>query len=209
MARTEPFDTHSTEYEEWFEKHRFVYLSELEAVRAQLPTEGRSVEIGVGTGRFAAPLGIDIGVEPSASMRRIAQQRGVQAVNGVAEKLPFAEAQFDYALMVTTICFVDDVKAALAEAYRILRNRGRFVVGIVDKRSPLGAQYERTRGESAFYRVATFYSVEEVIALLYEAGFRNLHFTQTIFHMLSAITSVEPVKEGFGQGSFVVLRGEK
>lgn len=198
MARTEPFDTHSTEYEEWFDKHRFVYLSELEAVRAQLPTEGRSVEIGVGTGRFAAPLGIDIGVEPSASMRRIAQQRGVQTVNGVAEKLPFAEAQFDYALMVTTICFVDDVKAALAEAYRILRNRGRFVVGIVDKRSPLGALYERTRGESAFYREATFYSVEEVIALLYEAGFRNLHFAQTIFHMLSAFTSVEPVKEGFG-----------
>jgi ubiquinone/menaquinone biosynthesis C-methylase UbiE len=209
MALTEPFDTHSTEYEDWFEKHRFAYLSELEAVRTLLPKQGRGVEIGVGTGRFATPFGIDIGVEPSASMRRIAQQKGVQAVNGVAEKLPFAGAQFDYALMVTTICFVDDAKAALAEAYRILKNRGRFVVGIVDRRSPLGALYERTRSESAFYKVATFYSVEEVIALLCEAGFKNLHFAQTIFHMLSAIISVEPVKEGFGQGSFVVLGGEK
>ncbi len=32
--------------------------------------------------------------------------------DGVAEKLPFEDHFFDFALMVTTICFLDNVKQA-------------------------------------------------------------------------------------------------
>ena len=209
MARTEPFDTHSSDYEAWFEDNRFAYLSELEAVRAQLPQEGRSVEIGVGTGRFAVPLGIDMGVEPSKRMRKIAERKGIQVVDGIGEDLPFEDAQFDIVLMVTTLCFLDDVEIAFAEAHRILRNGGHFVIGFIDKDSPIGRLYQQHREKSVFYKVATFYSVKEVVQLLRQTSFRDISFIQTIFRDLPEITSIEPTKSGFGEGSFVVVKGKK
>lgn len=36
-----------------------------------LPMHGSGIEIGVGTGRFALPLGIKQGIEPSRSMTEI------------------------------------------------------------------------------------------------------------------------------------------
>src|SRR6202011_4339241 len=63
--------------------------SELRAVRGLLPKDGVGMEIGVGSGRFAAPLGIRYGVDPSVKMRTLAQARGIEAVEGVAEKLPY------------------------------------------------------------------------------------------------------------------------
>lgn len=39
--------------------------------------------------------------------------RDISGVQGIAEALPFRDAVFDYALVVTTICFVDDPKAML------------------------------------------------------------------------------------------------
>jgi hypothetical protein len=49
----EPFVTHYSQYDGWFERQRPAYLSELLAVRALLPFQGHGLEVGVGTGRFA------------------------------------------------------------------------------------------------------------------------------------------------------------
>ena len=109
MPKISPFEKHVDQYEEWFAKNRWVYEAELRAAKDMIPSAGRGVEIGVGTGRFAEPLGIKIGVEPSKRMREIAQNRGIQVLDGMAEKLPFDDSRFDFALMVTTVCFVDDI----------------------------------------------------------------------------------------------------
>jgi SAM-dependent methyltransferase len=209
MARTKPFEEHPLLYEDWFERNRFVYESELLAVRTQLPESGRGVEIGVGSGRFAAPLGIKIGVEPAVAMRAMARDRGIEVIGGVAEALPFKECEFGLALMVTTICFLDNTEAALKEAYRVLKSDGSLIVGLIDKNSPLGKTYLKHRNESAFYKVATFYSVDEVVNYLKKAGFRDFGFSQTIFKPLNGITAIEPVVEGYGEGSFVVIRAGK
>jgi len=58
-------------------------------------------------------------------------------------------------------------------------------------------------------RVARFYSVAEARSLLKKTGFRDFSFTQTIFQNLDAITAVEPVKAGFGEGAFVVVKATK
>ena len=209
MPRTEPLDRFSEEYEAWFEQHRFVYLSELGAVRKQLPATGRRVEIGVGTGRFAAPLGIKLGLEPSEVMGEVARERGVEVIEGTAEELPFDDAEFDAVLMVTTICFLDDVERALAEACRVLRTGGCLVTGFVDKDSSLGRVYQRHREESRFYEPAEFFSAKEVGQLMEETRLRRLTFVQTIFQDLQEIREMEPVRSGFGEGSFVVVRGVK
>ncbi len=209
MVNVEPFDELTQEYDSWFEKNHFVYLSELQAVREQFPAPGSGIEIGVGTGRFAAPLGIDFGIEPSHNMCLIARGRGVMAVRGAGEALPFKDAEFDTALMVTTLCFLEDVPRAFAETYRILKPGGCLIVGFVDKDSFLGRFYEQHKDESPFYRIATFYGVEEVRRLLKQTGYRDLAFKQTIFKELSSINEIEPVQEGHGLGSFVVAKGIK
>jgi len=209
MPLIEPFEKHASEYEKWFDNNNYAYLSELKAVKKLLPNKGKGIEIGVGTGRFAAPLGIKFGLEPSKSMRKIAAQRGVQVTEGVAEELPLADAHFDFVLMVTTICFLDDVKASFTEAYRILKSSGYFIIGFIDKTSVAGKEYQNHKQESKFYKIANFYCADEVVRLLKEAGFENLRYVQTIFKSLSAINRIEPLKQGFGQGSFVVIRGQK
>jgi ubiquinone/menaquinone biosynthesis C-methylase UbiE len=110
MPRTQPFDEYYDEYEEWFDTHLHVYMSEVEALRSVIPQWKRGVEIGVGSGRFAHPLGVREGVEPSGEMRRLASRKGLKVRDAVAEALPFESESFDFALMVTTICFVDDIR---------------------------------------------------------------------------------------------------
>jgi ubiquinone/menaquinone biosynthesis C-methylase UbiE len=209
MAKIEAFERHTIKYEEWFEKNIFAYKSELQAVRYLLPKRGTGVEIGVGTGLFAEPLGIRVGVEPSKAMRKVARKRSIEVIDGVAEALPFKDCQFDFALMVTTICFVDDIVTSFKEAIRVIKPGGFFINGFVDKDSSLGKFYQHRKVNNVFYKIATFYSVNEVIPYLKKTGFRNLTFVQTIFHALEEIKEVEAIKEGYGEGSFVVVSGMK
>jgi hypothetical protein len=44
---TDPFVRHHRRYDEWFERHRAAYLSELLAVRALLPWSGRGAFLAV------------------------------------------------------------------------------------------------------------------------------------------------------------------
>lgn len=209
MPKINPFENFTAQYEDWFEKNRFAYKSELNAVMKLMPPLFNGVEIGVGSGRFAAPLGIKTGVEPSLKMAQIAEKRGIKIIQGTAENLPLEDSTFNLALMVTTICFVDDPTAACREAYRILKSGGIFINGFVDKDSALGKIYLEKQDKSLFYKPAVFVSVDEVSRWLREAGFKNLRYVQTIFHPLEEITRPEPVIEGYGKGSFVVVSGEK
>lgn len=205
-GRRDPFDALHARYDAWFTRHRAAYESELLAVRAFLPGEGLGLEIGVGTGRFAVPLGIKVGLDPSEAMLAYARARGVLVIQGKAESLPFAGSTFDFILMVTTICFVADVKAMLLEAKRVLQSRAPLIIGFVDKDSAMGREYLLHKEENVFYREATFYSATEVEGLLREAGFeKNLCWGQTLFHPLSATQEVEPFKKGRGIGGFAVV----
>lgn len=209
MAITKPFDEHIEEYENWFEINRFAYESELLAVKALLPQSGNGMEIGVGSGQFSEPLGIRLGIEPSAKMGEVAQKRGITVIEAVAEDLPFDDSQFDFALMVTTICFLDDVELGIKEAYRVIKNGGSLIIGFVDKTSTLGQLYLKHKNESVFYKPATFYSTGEVVTFLEKAGFSKFSFVQTIFRSLADIKAIEPLKKGYGSGSFVVVKAVK
>lgn len=206
MPGIDVFEKHINDYEAWFEANPQAYEAELRAVRALLPETGMGLEIGVGSGRFAAPLGIRYGVEPSRAMREKARERGIKVIKGVAEALPFGEQEFDFALMVTTICFLDDVDLAFGEVLRVLKPDGCFIIGFVDRESPLGKFYQAGKAKSTFNKEATFYSVDELIIHLKEAGFRRFTFRQTLFRPLREISASEPVKEGSGEGSFLAIK---
>ena len=209
MPKISPFQRYTGQYENWFTEHRWVYEAELRAVKALLPENGRGLEVGVGTGRFAEPLGIKTGLEPSMRMGAIAQERGIEVLAGVAEDLPFRDDKFDLVLMVTTVCFLDDIHHAFQEAHRVLVSGGFFIAGIVDRNSPIGKKYLKHQNESVFYKIATFFTVGEVVKIMRQAGFTDFIFRQTIFRNLSGVNENEPVKPGYGEGSFVAIRGIK
>jgi SAM-dependent methyltransferase len=206
MPKTAPFDDQTNEYDAWFEKHPDLFQAELETVRSFIPASGVGVEIGVGTGRFAALLGIHIGVEPAPRMAELARQRGIQVLEGAAEALPFFDSSYDFAVMVTVVCFLDDLSLAFREACRILRPNGTLVIGFIDRESELGRQYSQKMNQSRFYRDATFYSVSELEALLTKAGFSNFAYRQTV---VPGEATDLTVRDGHGSGGFVVIRAQK
>jgi SAM-dependent methyltransferase len=209
MAKSSPFEKHPRRYERWFMQHQSAYHSELLVIRALLPWEGLGLEIGVGSGRFAAPLGTRIGIDPSSSMLRYASRRGINSVQAVAECLPFPGGTFDYALVVTTICFVDDPARMLSEAWRVLRPRGSLCIGFIDRETPLGQVYLAQQPRNPFYRVAKFYSAREVQHFLKKAGFSDLVWIQTLFAPLRGTTEIASFRVGCGDGAFVVVRAHK
>ena len=207
MARIESFEKYSKEYDEWFMKNQNIYLSELNAIKSLVPSDKFGVEIGVGTGRFALPLRIKVGVEPSRKMVEISRKRGIQVYEGVAEQLPFNDKTFDFVLMVTTICFVDDLVKSFKEAYRVLETDGFIIVGFVDKESELGKRYQLKRKKSKFYKDATFYSAKEVLDFLRKTNFENVVIRQTV--LPSRTGRIDSVEDSYGKGSFVIIKAIK
>ncbi len=206
---TDSFEEYAQEYDDWFVRHEVVYRAELAALESLWPATGQGLEIGVGTGRFAGPLGIKMGVEPARAMAEIARSRGIQVIRGYAEALPMAAASFDFVLMVTVLCFLKNPFQALSEATRLLKPHGHLIIGIIDPESPLGRSYEANKEKSRFYRRAKFYTVSQVLAWLEKLGYPGPRICQTIFEDLPAITAPEPVRDGYGQGAFVVIASQK
>jgi len=206
MPRPGPFERHHARYDRWFVRHWAAYCSELLALRGCWPAGGRSLEIGVGTGRFAAPLGVAVGIDPAGAVLRYAARRGLTVACAVGESLPFRAAVFDGVLVVTTICFVADATLMLAEARRVLRPDGVLCIGFVDRDSPWGRYYRARQARNVFYRGAVFHAASDVDALVRDAGFHGLKWTQTLWATPETTRDVEPTRAGRGEGGFVVVR---
>lgn len=203
------FEREVARYEAWFEAHADLYRAELALLRDLLPADGPSLEVGCGTGRFAAPLGIPLGVEPARAMACLARQRGLLVVQALGERLPFPTGRFAAVLLVTVVCFVPDLDALFAEVRRVLRPNGVAVVGFVDRETPLGRYYLSQQAANPFYRVARFVSADEVIAVLRRAGFALSSARQTLFGPPPFSPAALALRPGYGEGGFVGLQARR
>ena len=168
MAHKGTFETHVADYEKWYDDYPEVYQSEILAIQEQLlelPQNIRGIEVGLGTGRFAEPLGIKEGVEPSVEMAKIARKRGIEIMEGTAERLPYSALQFDFVLFVT-VCHLENLKLAIREAHRVLKSNGAVIIGLLDKERQIAKAYMDRRHRSTFYKKAAFYSVPYVAKIL-------------------------------------------
>ncbi|MGM0934941.1 MAG: class I SAM-dependent methyltransferase [Bacteroidota bacterium] len=207
MEEVKAFNCAALEYDKWFEEHTNWFSSELAALKLAVPKTGKGIEIGFGTGRFARELGIETGVEPSEKMAAVASKRGIRVIQGYAEDLPIPNVSFDYSLMVTVDCFLQDVAKAFKEAWRITKPGGSIIIGMIDKSSPLGRKYQEQKKDNPFYKSARFHDVKEIKDLLEEAGFQNLSFWQTLVNTKEEVFE-QPIK-GYGKGGFVVIKAQK
>jgi SAM-dependent methyltransferase len=92
---------------------------------------GRLLDVGCGTGAYAAALGglgwTVTGVDSSVDMLRRAQARAIDVVRADATALPLAGASFDAAVSLWTHTDVGDLDAMLREVARVLRPGAPFV----------------------------------------------------------------------------------
>jgi SAM-dependent methyltransferase len=165
------FDEHAGEYDRWFDEHEEVYQAQVRMLRGAIPYHGRGLEVGVGSGRFAMPLGIRYGIDPSRGLVRMAQQWGIEVVLGEGEHLPYRAGSFDDVLMMTVICFLEDVMAVFREAHRVLRPGGMLVAGFIEEGGEIQRIYRHEATKGRFLRFATFRTVGDVDRFFRDAGF--------------------------------------
>lgn len=169
------FQRLANRYDAWYETPQGRALFEVEracillALGAEPPHPW--LEVGVGTGRFAAALGIDQGIDEAAAPLAWAAQQGVKVRQGMAEQLPYADGQFGALFMIMTLCFLKVPLQALTEAARVLREEGSLLLASVPYDSAWGNAYMRKAQEGhPFYAAATFHATAEVEALAAHAG---------------------------------------
>ncbi len=204
------FDQHATRYDQWYDNFPNTFACELSALRCVLPQPGLWVEIGVGTGRFAAALGISLGIDPAPSMAALARQRGIDVIEGIAEALPLASESIDCAFFITVLCFVTDLKKAIEEAARILRPGGSCIIGMLRADSPLGQALQATAQDDVFFRSAHLRDVDEVIRAVKRANLHLVQSAQSLFGPPEQFESHAITHQaGHHRGSFVALRAIK
>jgi ubiquinone/menaquinone biosynthesis C-methylase UbiE len=103
----------------------------------------RVLEVGPGTGYYTLDLAEWVGHEGAVEILdvqqemldhtiRRARERGLWNVNptrGDARELPYDDDSFDAAVLVTVLGEIPDQDAALREVARVLKPRGRLIVG--------------------------------------------------------------------------------
>jgi ubiquinone/menaquinone biosynthesis C-methylase UbiE len=138
-----PFDSLAESYDRWYETPlgSFVDRAERQAIFDLLAARPGELilDVGSGTGRYARELVSQgmrcVSLEPSPAMLAIAQ-RGA------------------------SLEFVADVDAALAEAARVAKPRGRVVIGVLNRRGPWAAR--RRRSSDAVWKAAHFFTRAEM-----------------------------------------------
>jgi demethylmenaquinone methyltransferase/2-methoxy-6-polyprenyl-1,4-benzoquinol methylase len=144
-----------------------------------LPTEGRLLDAGGGTGRIAASLQEDVGQVvvtdiAEGMLQQAAQKNGLNPLQTHVEFLPFPENSFERIVVVDAFHHFCNQHQAAAELWRVLAPGGRLVI-------------EEPNVETWTVK---FLAVAEKLALM-RSHFYKPAAIQAMFHNLNAGARVE------------------
>jgi len=203
------FDRHAERYDLWYQRHPVLFECEARVLRA-LNLKGRGLSIGVGTGVLDSQVPIEVGVDTSLNMLKLASTRRIEPVRADGKHLPFRDGSFDFALMTVTLCFLDSPEETILETKRVLRSKGELAVCIVPRDSPWGKEYIRkAEAGHAFYRYAHFYTLSELEALLKKNSFKTVTARATLSYPPTSKPRIEEPSEKLEGRGFVCLKAEK
>jgi len=163
------------EYDAWYDTPRGRWIGEREfrLSRSLLcAAPGATVlDVGSGTGYFSRRFlgeGYRLtALDPDMEALRFASHKTpviMSQVNGSALALPFADEQFDHAIAMTSLCFIDKPAQALAELYRVSRHS--CLLGLLNRHSLLYVQ----KANKGAYRGARWDTCADISRWLSQLG---------------------------------------
>ncbi len=173
------FNRYAEKYDEWYIKNKDIFKREVELIKKCLINSKEnlenSIEIGVGSGRFARELGIKYGVDISKNMLKISKSRGINVILSDAHYLPFKNEVFSNVFLIFTLCFLKEPRKALDEVHRILKNKGKLIICFVPRDSALGRLYIKKKiSGNTFYLNARFYTLSEILKIHKKFKLKNV-----------------------------------
>ncbi len=193
----EIFECLARKYDRWYDANPRLFQKEVECLKKLVPKNAKmSLEIGVGTGRFAEKLGIKYGLDPSLNMLRLAKGRCANLIRGDGAQLPFKSSIFDCIMLIATLCYLDYPEKVLEEIRRVLKDNGFLIVCIFPAESRLGQEYIK-KGEMGhpIYSLAKFYKLREAEELIERFGFK--------------IEEIRSTKIFFSENDFTCIKARK
>jgi len=180
-ASERAFDRVAQLYDQWYETRLGQVVNELEQDLlyglARVDVPGRAVDVGTGTGHFAADLAGRgwrvVGLDLSAAMLAEAKEKPANTawMRGDAAALPFASGAFELVLSVTALEFVARRQEAIQEMWRLVGPKGRLVVGVLNAWSPWAwARRRESQHQETPFSHAHFFTPREFLGLLRPLG---------------------------------------
>jgi ubiquinone/menaquinone biosynthesis C-methylase UbiE len=202
------------------------YAAEV-ARRACAWQPARILEVAAGTGLVTVELAYDcpaaeiVATDLNEDMLHVAKRRTgnlrerVQVRQADAQALPFGDAEFDLVICQFGIMFFPDKVAANAEARRVLRDGGRYLLVIWDRleHNPAAQSVHKTLAALFPENPPTFLARTpfgyadpgQIEADLLAAGFRDIEL-ETV--ALESLPSTGPEDASLGMVNGTPLRGE-
>lgn len=146
----------------------------------QLVPEKSVLDVGSGPGRDGLILkqhGFDVTcLDASSSMVELCSQRGLNAVLGDFNKMPFERESFDGVWAYTSLLHVHkaDIDDSFDEIDRVLRTNGIFGLGMIEGDNE---GYRESAGVNK-PRWFSYYSEDAIRMLLEKHGFEILYFSK-------------------------------
>lgn len=228
------FDEYADAYDAWFLDNRNVLYSELNLVASVVKGAKKVLSVGCGSGLFEKLLrderGIVItdGIEPSTGMADIARRRGLRVTIATAEEADFGHGDYDCILFNGTPSYITGLADVVKKAYDALPAGGRIVLIDVPKESSYGIMYNLAKALGTwehpllegvyppnpypieFVNVANWRTTAEKVAMLKDAGFSDITFSQTLTaHPLYSDRVEEQPVEGCDRGDYVAVTAYK
>ncbi len=136
------------------------------------------LDVGSGPGRDALILkekGLEVVcLDASEEMVKICSEKGLKAIVGDFNNLPFPDGSFDGVWSYTSLLHIpkSEIQIPIQEIKRVLKSGGLFGLGLIEGE---GEVYKETAGVN-MPRLFSFYKEEEIKELLKRNGFELLFF---------------------------------
>ncbi len=202
QQQTATYNRKASVYDHWFEDNP-LYEIELEALRQVIGIPAQpAIEIGAGTCRFGAALGIRLALDPAPRMLAFCQRRQVPAICGVGEALPLRTSSLRTCLLVMSLCFVEDPVLVLEECHRILEPGGHLIIGTVPAASAWGRRIlDKKAAGDPYYSFCALQSLAEITTLLDQCHLQVTSGCSTLYQPLHADRSREIIRMGLDESA--------
>lgn len=205
------FNERAKEYDSWYDDS-LLFDIELAAIRELLTgAPAPRIEFGIGPGRFAQRLNIDIGMDPAPKALQIARHRGIACIAGVGEQLPLAKHSIGTGCLFFTLCFLVDPLLVFKEIYRVVQKDGLLLVGLIPADSAWGNVLRKKKEQQhPYYRYADFRTVNQTLQFMEQSGFFLFQARSTLYQPPEALTDFELPQAGIDeQAGFCILAAKK